>query len=203
MAAAGTAGGACAPSTGDIGRSLTGLTPRGLRARLASAARFVVSVRCGFWRSASASSEYCRVGAVRYADVDEPLASFKAELTSGALFVVTGAGRSLDTRNVPEDEGPDEVSLATLTDSEFAVSSLIVLAARRTVPDLAALEGARGGGISSASLAAFWDSATRGRVEDTSLCEISFKPRIDAFARTGSTGGLAARGPLKSLTVEM
>lgn len=127
--------------------------------------------------------------------------SFRAELDAGALFVVTGGGRTLDTRKVFEDEGPDEASDATFTVSELAVSSLMVLAARRIVPDLAAREGALGGGINSASLAAFCESAL-GREEATSLFEISFKPRTEAFIRTDSTGGLFARGPSKSLTVD-
>jgi hypothetical protein len=57
---------------------------------------------------------------------------------------------------------------------ELAVSSLIVLAAFRTVP---LLLGFSGGGMSSASLAAF-RSATVCLWFATSLCEISFNPRL-------------------------
>ena len=87
---------------------------------------------------------------------------------AGALEDGTAAGLGLTTRTVAADEGPDEAeSDATFTDSAdlAAVSSLIVLAALLTEPDAvprAARDGARGGGISSASRAAFVGSITRG-----------------------------------------
>ena len=206
FAAVGCIGNCC--STGEFGRSLTVLVPRGLRAKLASALRLTEFVLDGF----STGSELCSTFAVWYdVAVDEPflfsLIVLPSVTVEGALAAEAGAGLIRDTFRVAAEEGPDdEESDCIRTDSfDFAaVSSLMVLAARLTVPlrDVAALDGALGGGISAASLLAFSASATRGLDDATSFNAISFKPRPAASTEAVELSGLD-RAASKSLIIDV
>jgi hypothetical protein len=95
---------------------------------------------------------------------------------------------------------------AILSDSPaFAASSLIVLAARRTVPDrAAALEaGLDGGGIISVSRAILLSVGSIDRGLATSLLEISRIPRPDDREMSDSSGSGVPVVMSQSLTVEM
>ena len=116
------------------------------------------------------------------------------------VVLVLVAIRVLDARYGSTSSGSD----ATFNDSPaFAASSLIVLAARRTVPERAATldAGLDGGGIISASRAIrlSLESVVRGLA--TSLLEISRIPREDDCDE-GISSGSGVPEMSHSLTVE-
>ena len=117
------------------------------------------------------------------------------------VVVVLVAIRVLDARYGSTNSGSD----AIFSDSPaFAASSLIVLAARRTVPERAAtLEaGLDGGGIISASRASRLSVGIVDRGLATSLLEISRIPREDVW-ETAISSGSGEPEMSHSLTVEM
>lgn len=180
--------------SGEIGRSFRGalLAALGRLARLASAPLLIVPPRLGLSES---DSQVCCERAVCNEELTIVFDSFSAAVA------VSGACRVFKTCKA----GADGSEATLIGSADFAVSSLIVRAARRMVPDLPACGSGRvGGGINSASLAALRTAAS-GLVVTTSLCDTSLRPSARLCGLFASRTGFSSRvlGGSQLLTVEM
>ena len=132
----------------------------------------------------------------------ELLSSFNVDVTIGP------ACRTFETFRL--GAGSSDIIFTEFADLAAAASSLIVLAAFRTVPLRPMCEG---GGMSSASLAAF-RSATVCLGFETSLCDISFRLLLDGLfssrplldgllSSSEESGPVMFDGAFQSVTVEV